>query len=105
MTPPNRRDLRGVRWTEHEVGIAVLSFDIAPAQPPDKTEPRESRIAVNLLTPAQRKVCALAVRGRTNAEIAVELGIAVRTVANHIAAILKKTGATSRFDLARRFDG
>jgi len=102
VTPPNRRSLR---LTEHEVGIAVLSFDIAPGEARAAPEPEQRDAGTLALTPAQRKVGALAVRGRTNAEIARELGISPRTVANHMSEILKRTGATSRYDLARKFSG
>jgi DNA-binding NarL/FixJ family response regulator len=87
---------RRFRWTEHEVGIAILSFDVAA--------PAGKKTAISQkLTPAQRKVARLAVRGLTNAEIASELKISVRTAANHMAAILERTGSRSRFDLAREF--
>jgi DNA-binding NarL/FixJ family response regulator len=48
-------------------------------------------------------VARLAVLGRTNAEIARELELSLHTVANHMSAILAKTGAGSRYELARRF--
>jgi DNA-binding CsgD family transcriptional regulator len=57
------------------------------------------------LTAAQQKVAMLAVRGRSNTNIAKQLRISVRTVANHMAAILAKTGVASRFELARKLSG
>ena len=48
------------------------------------------------LTPRQVEVIRLVALGKTNPEIAAELFISVRTVANHVAGILNKTGSTTR---------
>jgi DNA-binding CsgD family transcriptional regulator len=48
------------------------------------------------LTAMQHRVAALAVLGRTNAEIAQELFVSVRTVETHLAAVYRKLGARSR---------
>ncbi len=42
------------------------------------------------LTPRQREICRILVRGWSNRDIAAELGISVSTVQNHLHAILKK---------------
>lgn len=55
------------------------------------------------LTPAEAEVAGLACAGLTNAEIAARRGSSVRTVANQIAAVLRKTGAVSRRELAARW--
>lgn len=67
--------------------IAVLSFT------PSKN-PR--------LTGAECEVALAVARGLSNAEIARERGASVRTVANQVAAILKKLGVSSRVELATR---
>ena len=51
------------------------------------------------LTPSERAVLRDIRAGRTNAEIAHDRGVAVRTVANQVASILRKTSRTSRFEL------
>ncbi|HKD98729.1 MAG TPA: LuxR family transcriptional regulator [Micromonosporaceae bacterium] len=52
------------------------------------------------LTEMQRRVAVLAAKGRTNAEIAQELFVSVRTVETHLAAAYRKLGARSRTELA-----
>ncbi|MGB8182356.1 MAG: LuxR C-terminal-related transcriptional regulator [Stellaceae bacterium] len=53
------------------------------------------------LSPRQRQVMALVVGGHHNKNIAAELGISQRTVENHRASIMKKTGSKSLPALAR----
>ncbi|HEU0036008.1 MAG TPA: helix-turn-helix transcriptional regulator [Kofleriaceae bacterium] len=55
------------------------------------------------LTEAEQHVLELLVGGATNAEIAHARAASVRTVANQVASVLRKLGASSRFDLIRRF--
>ncbi|MGP4048468.1 helix-turn-helix transcriptional regulator [Streptomyces sp. 2A115] len=54
------------------------------------------------LTPRQVEVAQRLVRGLTNAEIAAELYVSVRTVDHHVAAVLGKLGAGSRREVRRR---
>jgi DNA-binding CsgD family transcriptional regulator/tetratricopeptide (TPR) repeat protein len=60
---------------------------------------RENRAG---LTARQLEVLQLVAEGRTNAEIADELVVSLRTAEHHVAAILAKLGASSRRDVARR---
>ena len=53
-------------------------------------------------TEAQRRVLDLLAEGLGNAEIAARLGVAERTVAVHVAAMLRANGARSRTELAAR---
>ena len=53
------------------------------------------------LSPRQRQIMALVVAGHHNKNIAAELGISQRTVENHRASIMKKTGSKSLPALAR----
>jgi two-component system CheB/CheR fusion protein len=53
------------------------------------------------LTPRERDVMDLVVAGRPNKIIADDLGISQRTVENHRAAVMKRTGVTSVPDLIR----
>jgi DNA-binding NarL/FixJ family response regulator len=72
--------------------LVVFSWDIAEGPPPQ-------------LTSAERDVLARVVRGESNRAIAVARKTSERTIANQVASLLRKTGATSRFDLIRRFGG
>ena len=87
-TPP--ADLRA---TELEVGgerLVVLSYSIdAP----------DLRTLLGL-TAAEAEVAELAISGLSNAEIARMRRASVRTVANQIAAVLRKAGVGSRSALA-----
>ncbi|NKY15246.1 helix-turn-helix transcriptional regulator [Streptomyces somaliensis DSM 40738] len=54
------------------------------------------------LSPREREVAELAASGLTNREIATTLHLSPRTVEQHIARAMRKTGALSRQDLPRR---
>lgn len=54
------------------------------------------------LTARQLEVLALVAAGRTNADIADELVVSLRTAEHHVGAVLAKLGAGSRRDAARR---
>ncbi len=71
--------------------LALFTYDVGEAIP-----------ALHL-TAAERHVLAAVIAGKSNAEIAAERRTAVRTVANQIARIFRKTGVTSRAQLAMRW--
>lgn len=52
------------------------------------------------LSPREREVATLARDGRSNRDIADALGLSVRTVENHMSAVLRKLGFTRRSDLS-----
>ena len=54
-----------------------------------------------VLSPRERELVALIARGRTDAQIAAELFISVRTVRSHLDRIRDKTGYRRRADLTR----
>jgi DNA-binding NarL/FixJ family response regulator len=56
------------------------------------------------LTPRELQIATLASRGLRNREIAERLGVAVRTVDNHLHQAYSKLGIGSRGDLGRFFD-
>jgi DNA-binding CsgD family transcriptional regulator len=55
------------------------------------------------LTAAERDVLRAVLAGKGNAEIAARRGTAVRTVANQVARIFRKSGVRSRAELAMRW--
>jgi DNA-binding CsgD family transcriptional regulator/tetratricopeptide (TPR) repeat protein len=63
---------------------------------------RAARSNVAGLTARQLQVLGLVAHGQTNAEIADELVVSLRTAEHHVAAVLAKLGAPSRRDAARR---
>jgi predicted ATPase/DNA-binding CsgD family transcriptional regulator len=60
-----------------------------------------SLIGGGSLSPRERELVALIARGRTDAQIAEELFISVRTVRSHLDRIRDKTGSRRRADLTR----
>ncbi|WP_325100021.1 LuxR family transcriptional regulator [Streptomyces sp. GMY02] len=53
------------------------------------------------LSPREREVARLVVRGRSNRDIAESLVLSVRTVEHHVARVLRKPNVTARTDIAR----
>jgi DNA-binding CsgD family transcriptional regulator len=56
---------------------------------------------LDALTPRERELVTLVARGHTDAQIAAQLHISVRTVASHLDRIRDKTGCRRRADLTR----
>lgn len=83
-------ELHAITFQDDGVRYLMLSFPVQGGEP------------APLLTTAEREVLQGVLAGRTNAAIARERGTAVRTVANQVAALFRKFGASSRLDLARR---
>lgn len=73
--------------------LVVLSWSTEPAAMPHG------------LSAAESEILARVVRGESNATIARARRTSVRTVANQVASLLRKTGASSRYELIRRFAG
>ena len=56
----------------------------------------DADLDTSALTPAEREVLRLVLEGRSNAEIAQARGRSIRTIANQVASILRKTKNPSR---------
>jgi DNA-binding NarL/FixJ family response regulator len=66
-------------------GVAALADEVA---------------TVHLLSPREREVALLVAAGKTNRQIASELGMANRTVDTHVRNLLRKLKLSSRTDVA-----
>jgi DNA-binding CsgD family transcriptional regulator len=75
-------------------GWADRATATAAQDPPSYAE------AMGDLTPREREVAALVVRGLTNRQISSKLSISERTAANHVARILRRLGLRSRAQIA-----
>ncbi|HEY1915654.1 MAG TPA: LuxR C-terminal-related transcriptional regulator [Streptosporangiaceae bacterium] len=64
-------------------------------------EPPAAAPGVDALSPRERELVTLVARGRTDAQIAEQLHISVRTVGSHLDRIRDKTGCRRRADLTR----
>ena len=58
-------------------------------------------VAIDRLTPRQHQVMVLVLQGKSSKNIAADLNISQRTVENHRAAIMRRTGAASLPALVR----
>ena len=70
-------------------GVALTSERLVPPPNPDPFG----------LTPRERDVLDLVIRGLTNRQIAERLGLSGKTIANHVSALLLKCGAADRVEL------
>jgi DNA-binding CsgD family transcriptional regulator len=92
-------DVRTLRWSvgdEREVR-RVWSPDRVAAGP----EPPVAAPGLEALSPRERELLTLVARGHTDAQIASQLHISVRTVSSHLDRIRDKTGCRRRADLTR----
>ncbi|MFC8866537.1 LuxR C-terminal-related transcriptional regulator [Streptomyces sp. NPDC057148] len=74
-------------------------------QPARKGRPPGRPSHADELSPREAEVAQLAVSGLTNREIAATLHLSPRTVEQHVARAMRKTGALSRRDLDHRLGG
>jgi predicted ATPase/DNA-binding CsgD family transcriptional regulator len=81
-------------WAAATEYILLLAEDPGPRQP--GTPP-----ALAKLSPRERELVTLVAQGRTDAQIAAQLYISIRTVRSHLDRIRDKTGCRRRADLTR----
>jgi DNA-binding CsgD family transcriptional regulator len=72
-----------------------------PRPPPENPPPPPPAPALPRLSPRERELITLVAQGRTDAQIAAQLYITVRTVTSHLDRIRDKTGCRRRADLTR----
>ena len=85
--------------------IRVLVVDDHPLFRTGITSLLESAPAGAALTAREAEVLALVARGASNAEIARELGLNVKTVQNHVSNVLAKLQVRDRTQAALRMRG
>jgi DNA-binding NarL/FixJ family response regulator len=74
--------------------------EVEPADRPAADDARPTDVDLSSLTPRQRQVLDLLVRGHSNREIAAHLGVAQGTVRIHVAAILRALNVRNRTQAA-----
>jgi len=82
---------------EYALLLAVAPPSTGPPQPPQPSPAP----ALAKLSPRERELVTLVAQGRTDAQIAAQLYITVRTVSSHLDRIRDKTGCRRRADLTR----
>ena len=69
------------------------------------TTATQKNVLLSQLTPREREVIELVVRGATDRELARDLGISTNTINEHIMAIKRKIGAANRVSIATIYYG
>jgi len=77
-----------------DIAVEYALMLTAPEPPPTATGPGK-------LSAREQELVTLVAQGRTNAQIAAQLYISVRTVTSHLDRIRDKTGCRRRADLTR----
>ena len=78
------------------ITAAEYALMLTEPGPPQPAAPGSAQLSAR-----ERALVTLVARGRTNAQIAAELYISVRTVGSHLDRIRDKTGCRRRADLTR----
>lgn len=89
-------DIRRVMSGDFVMGPEVLSELVTAS----RREEREPTTRPFNLTTRERELVAAVVGGRSNKEIADQMGISIQTVKHHLTNIFDKTGVSSRLELA-----
>jgi two-component system response regulator NreC len=95
---PARELVEAVRTLRRGEGYVEPSLGAALAQ---RLEPQDGQHPAAPLTPRERGVLRLLALGHTNAEIASQLAISLRTAEAHRASLMRKLGVRTRAELVR----
>ncbi|MGH9104481.1 MAG: LuxR C-terminal-related transcriptional regulator [Acidimicrobiales bacterium] len=88
-----RKVARGERWVQPSLGALLARWDEIPR--------RHERSSAWGLTRREQEVLELLALGHTNAEVAEDLGVALRTVEAHRAHLIQKLGLRTRAEIVR----
>jgi DNA-binding CsgD family transcriptional regulator len=91
---------RGVAMSPAAAAEYALMLAAAEPQPSAEAGPIAAP-DLTMLSPRERELLTLVAQGRTDAQIAAQLYITVRTVSTHLDRIRDKTGCRRRADLTR----
>ncbi len=88
---------------EPEVLIEAIrrSLDLSASMHHRRCDQESVRQRFESLTPRELELLTWIVQGHSNKRIAFDMGISIKTVANHRASLMTKTGASNAADLAR----
>jgi DNA-binding CsgD family transcriptional regulator len=96
----SREPLRDALELAHRCGAVGLAAQAREELEATGARPRSVvRTGVDALTPSERRVCQLAVKGHSNPEIAQALFVSRRTVESHLASAYRKLDIRSRGEL------
>jgi predicted ATPase/DNA-binding CsgD family transcriptional regulator len=99
LTGPAQARAAEARGTAMSLATATEYALLLAAQPVPAAGPAGAELA--RLSPRERELVTLVAQGRTDAQIAAELYITVRTVSSHLDRIRDKTGCRRRAELTR----
>lgn len=95
------KQIRGTELLDAVRRVGAGEALAPPSSPADAGSPAGvGHLAVDSLTPQERRVLDLIVEGLTNADIGERLGISEKTVRNHVTSVLAKLGFTRRTQAA-----
>lgn len=81
-------------------GAVLLAFDLAPTKREARSPERVDDDLLSALTPGQRRVTLLALEGRSDEQIAAQLGLSRHTVSNQLRRGYSRLGVNSRSELS-----
>jgi DNA-binding CsgD family transcriptional regulator len=87
--------------TAAEYALMLAAAEPQPPGAPGAAGAADAVPGLALLSPRERELVTLVAQGRTDAQIAAQLYITVRTVSSHLDRIRDKTGCRRRADLTR----